>query len=242
MIDHVMLMNLKRREDKFWFALGALRACDFSFSGSNTPWGDTIIRFLSHDALDYKDTQSVVKAAVTDGFEYFEKYTDDGDEGATRYMAWRWTWVSALRAIVDTDKCVMLLIDDFIPRPGWTWGRFKKLAKECYDASPDKNFRALQLRDNNRAEMFVPPVNPYTSMLRPGFCGTNNNGFVLKKEGAQGLLEVHKELFPKRGITEVCRTISERGENDTNYRDGFWSVLEPVIDLGYFGWESDLWK
>ena len=240
MIDHVMLMNLKRREDKFYFALGALKAASFSFSGNKEPWGDTIIRFISHDALDYKDTQAVVKAAAADGFDYFERYTGDSDDQTTRFMAWRWTWISALRTIVDMDKCVMLLIDDFIPLPGWTWQRFKRLVKECHEAS--SSFKALQLKNNSRAEMFVPPVDPYTSMLRPGFCGANNNGFVLKKDGAQRLLEVHKELFPTHGITEVCRTISERGENDANYRDGFWSVLEPVIDLGYFGWVSDLWK
>ena len=41
-IDHVMLMNLERNLERFWFALGALRAFGFPFHGSKEFWDDTI--------------------------------------------------------------------------------------------------------------------------------------------------------------------------------------------------------
>ena len=118
MIDHVMVMNLKRREDKWFYALGALAVTGFPMHDG------TIIRFRSHDSRKYNRASSVIKEAVNDGFPYFAKYTRPHDPLGKRVLAWQWTWASALRRIVRMNRCVMLLIDDFAPAYNWNWKRY----------------------------------------------------------------------------------------------------------------------
>ena len=235
MIDHVMLMNLKRREDKWFFALGALRAFGFPFFGDNAPWGDTIIRFISHDAEDYENTEDVMAAAVADGFPYFERFEHRSDQ-AKRILSWMWTFNSALRKIAEMDKIVMLLIDDMLPRETWTWGRLNSLMNEC------KNLKGLQLRRNCRGDLYVPPVPPFTSLLQQGFAGANDNGVVLSGNGAEIMLEVGAEHFGNGDTPQIFEEVARRGLTDRKYFEGFYSVLEAVIDMGCYFWESDLWK
>ena len=240
MIDHVMLMNLERREDKWYFALGALRACDFPFSGDNAPWGNTIIRFLSHDAEDYEDIELLIDAASADGFTYFERYPWRDEQGK-RTLAWLWTWHGALREIANMDdKIVMLLIDDFLPKSNWTYGRFRKLVRECH-ATKILPFKGIQLRTSDRAEYVYPNQFAYTSCLRQGFYSSNNNAFILSSMGALLLLETSIEVFPKDSVHSVYVEASKQA-NDVDRRQGFWSTLDDIVDMGYYSWESDLWK
>ena len=233
MIDHVMLMNLKRREDKWFFALGALRVADFPIHH------ETIIRFLSHDSRKYNRVSSVIKAAVDDGFPYFTKYTRPHDPLAKRVLAWQWTWASALRRIVRMNRCVMLLIDDFVPAFNWKWFRYKKLVEECYQLNSD--FKGLQMRTNSKAQTVKPAIKPYTSMLGEGFYGSNENALILTKAGAEILLELHAENFPDEGNRNT-NTLSQRGLTDEKYKKGFWHTLEPIVDGGGYDFKSDLWK
>ena len=114
-----MLINLKRREDKWFFGLGWLHGLDYP--------GDRIIRFDAHDGLDYQDTESVVKAAVADGFEFFSNY-NGGDSNVDKHqLCWFWSYCFALRTIVEMDKIVMLLLDDMLPFKNWDWRRIHHL-------------------------------------------------------------------------------------------------------------------
>ena len=108
-LDCAMLLNLQRREDRYWFAMGNLKTLEFP--------NDRIIRFITHDGKDYPDIPSINQATVEDGFPYMSEFVPH-----TRALAaWLWTWRCALRRIVEMDKTVLLLIDDHLPKHGWTY-------------------------------------------------------------------------------------------------------------------------
>ena len=76
-IDYIMLMNLERRIDKWWYALGHLTALNYPVKGNERknpqkPWSDQIIRFISHDGRVYDSTQTVIDAAVDDGWLFLK--------------------------------------------------------------------------------------------------------------------------------------------------------------------------
>ena len=232
MIDHVMLMNLKRREDKWYFALGNL--CHAGFER------DSVIRFHSHDGLDYESTSAVVEAAVADGFEYFSKFDWEDTKKRRAYLCWVWTYVSALRQIIQMNKRVMLLIDDALPFQSWNFGRFNKLVDECVEADKreGRRFKGLQLRFACNPKILLPTVKIYSSMLCEGLYGINENGYVLSRPGARMFLDTYKNLFPL-DINEMTKFIAKRGETNKKYRSGFWTVLDEVLTT--HKWESDLW-
>ena len=234
MIDQVLVMNLKRREDKWYFMLGALGVSDFPIRDKNI-----IRRFEAHDARQYVDCASVISAACQDGFPYFEKYSKFRlkDEYAKRLYAYHWTCVSALREIVQLDKIVMLLFDESTPVFGWNWNRYKGVVSKCYDLS--SNFRGVQLRTQSPAEIFQPIRQPYDSILAEGLCGENETAIVLSKSGAQMLLDIHKEFFPDE-FKQNIQTISQRGFIDEKYRDGFWHVLDEIMFHNIYHWNTDL--
>ena len=241
MIDHIMIMNLEKREDKWWFALGWLAHRGVPFSGLNALWGDTIIRFISHDGEHYGDTESVIDAAVADGFDFFplfssiEKYRD---------VAWCWTWCSALRKIVEMNKTVMLLIDDSLPL--WDWRRLCSLVVPCHEGESEHGaFRALQLNTELPLNKIIPtPPEPYSSVLAKGFRGKGDYGFILNASGAQMLLNKKTtdppgSVIPCGDITEIARD----GIENKEYYSGLWHTLENIVfHTTQIDWKSDLYR
>lgn len=251
-IDHVMLINLKRREDKWFFALGWLNALGYPVHGDevergDNSWSDRIIRFEARDGQDYKDTQSVIDAAVADGFDYFKNYNVDEPYASAdsaieiRTLCWKWTYMCALREIVHMDKCVMLLIDEILPVQTWDWDRLNRLVSEC-DAADKRNgrgFKGLQLRHKCTPFRKLPNVPYYSSMLREGLWGINENGYVFSRSGARMFLNAYAQFFPEE-IISITEMLAKRGITNKQYRDGWWTVLDEVIDDNY-RWKSDLW-
>ena len=235
MIDHVMLMSLKRREDKWYFALGSLHHADFPL--------DRVIRFHSHDGQDYESTQSVVEAAVADGFPYFGNYDGANNKRRQAYLCWLWTYVSALRQIVQMNERVMLLIDDILPIPAWDWDRLCGLVRQCVEADRREKriFKGLQLRFECTPDRLLPKIPYYSSMLREGLYSINENGYILSRSGARMFLNEYKDLFPK-DIIAITELIARRGITNKRYRSGFWTVLDEVVQDYASDWKnSDLW-
>ena len=237
MLEHVMLLNLQAREDKFYYALGWLARLDFPFGGRTHPWGDTIIRYIAHDGSDYKDKTEVIDAAVADGFTYFDKFYYI----KLRDIAWCWTWAAALRKIVDMKKTVLLLIDDCLPM--WEWYRLRLLTNSCYQSESDHGeFRALQL-NTKPPHCDITPVEPepYSYMLAKGFYGKGDYGFILNALGAQMLLDMQSQLcsLPPRIICEIAK----RGLNSTEYFSGLWHTLDKIVqNEPGITWKSDLYR
>ena len=70
MINYVMITNLERDLDRFYFALGRLSAVGFDISSVHNP----IVRHIAHDGRDYPSEEEVREAAIADGFAEFELY------------------------------------------------------------------------------------------------------------------------------------------------------------------------
>ena len=229
-----MLLNLKRRNDKWYFALGSLHHAGFPLN--------KIIRFHSHDALDYESTESVVVAAVKDGFPYFENYEGECSNQQTAYLCWIWTYLSALRKIDQMNKRVMLLIDDILPISTWDYNRLGSLVSKCVGADKHHKriFKALQLRYECGSDLLLPKIPYYSSVLRRGLYGLNENGYILSRSGARMFMDVYEELFPG-DIISITEYIAKRGVTNKKYRAGFWTVLDEVIKDYRVEWKtSDL--
>lgn len=254
MIDHVMLINLKRRTDKWFFALGHLQALGYPVEGDerrrgDQSWSNNIIRFEAHDGQDYKDIQSVIAAAVADGFAFFGNFYDacekdydlSGDNVEIRKLCWRWTYAAALRAIEEMNKRVMLLIDDILPVQNWDWDRLNRLVVECVEADRHhgRRFKGLQLRYKCSPDRRLPETPYYGSMLREGLWGINENGYVFSRSGARMFFNTYKEKFPLE-IIAAGEEIARRGVTNKRYRSGWWTVRDEAIK-GNYVWKSNLW-
>ena len=226
-LDHVMIMNLKRREDKYLFAMGGLGVLGF--------WGDMVIRFIAHDGQDYPDIESVNKAAVADGFDHFTGITPYNKAHA----AWIWTFQSALRYIIEIDKTVLLLIDDYFPKSGWTFLRLKALVGEAnWRGHNHGKFRILQLIKSQTGDEIVNST-PHTSMLAKRLSGISDCATVLNAAGAELLLRQYKEtlgLIP----ADVFNRIARR-RDEPEYFYGLWHTLDDICVHYNLTDKSDLW-
>ena len=220
----VMMMNLKRREDKYWFMLGGLRVLGFHS-------GYEIIRFNSHDYQDYADVKSLCQAAVDDRFPHFE---NPPDNLYRKFLVWSWTYQAALREIAGMDKIVLLLVDDMLPKVHWPAHRLDALVTEC--SSREYPFRILQLLPSFDITESVSHK-PHTSMLAKGLAGYTDEGVILSSEGAKLVLDEYSKN-PFVHPNTVYRQVGiEQGED--NY--GLWHTLDPIIDIhGDFSSSSDL--
>ena len=228
MIDEILVMNLQRREDKWWFMRGALGVLGFPHR--------KIVRFIAQSGLYYPDVDAVHHAAVADGFSHFDNFRTRSPQSS----AWFWTWVSALRHICDSNKITLLLIDDATPLMGWSWLRFQHLTAEACRHRRHGDFRAIQLSKNTVQRSRLPSYKPYSSMLHPGFAGCSDNGVILSAAGASLLLEVHT-CSPGAPNLNFLK-IAELGVDDPDYFKGLWHTLDQVVNTATFSWKSDIRK
>ena len=224
-LDCVMFMNLKRRQDKYWFMMGGLRALGFHHPAYD------IIRFNSHDYQDHADVKSLCQAAVDDGFPHFENPPDDLYR---KFLAWPWTYQAALREIAGMDKVVLLLVDDMLPNVYWNADRLDALVTECSHHSHP--FRILQLSRSFDVTESVSHK-PHTSMLAKDLAGYTDEGVILSSEGAKLVLDEYSRN-PFVHPNTVYRNMGIRQGEDNS---GLWHTLDSILDMhGDFADSSDL--
>ena len=226
-LDGVMVINLERRIDRYFFVLGSLRSLKFNIY----PDDRQVIRFSAHDGEDYPDIESIQKAAGADGFKEFQRGLTGFTKGQT---AWYWSWRCALRHIIEIDKTVLLLIDDYVVKPDWSYSRVYNLVSEC-EQDPH-GFRILQLAHSTFSDARVAHE-PHTSMLAKGLSGSNDNGTILNPAGAQLLLDLAAEDPvgpPDADFGKLAKRL-----NDPAYAYGVWYTLEDIIEHATFEFESD---
>ena len=232
MIDHVIIINLKRREDRYWFALGNLHTLGFDCNRCS----DQVIRFVAHDGLDYPNMSAIHKAAVADGFSEFE-IPFEYPERNRAASAWFWTWRCALRHIVEMgDKTVLLLLDDWLPKHGWTRERLNNLLYSCERDALEHGFRIMQLGHSVYANQRFEHT-PFNSMLAKGLAGAFSMGAVLNADGAQLLLDVAAEA--PATSTELTFAKLAKRQNDPEYFYGLWHTLDEICVYEYM-WDSDI--
>ena len=243
MINYVMLTNLERNIDRFYFALGRLSAVGVNISSVHTP----IVRHIAHDARDYPSEEEVREAAIADGFAEFE-FTDTGYNyslGRT-HAAWFWTWRCALRHIIALDAVVLLLIDDWMPRPQWTWNRIVGLTGAA-SRFKEHGFRILQLLGSQYSDEIthstiieeahnctvIPEGLGYSTVLRKGLAGVANQATILTKEGAALLLDM--SAIPPLNSPECDFGKIAARQADPEYFWGLWHTSEDVVEDVYLG-------
>ena len=215
-LDGAMIINLERRVDRYYFALGSLKAQRFNVF----PDDGRVIRFLAHDALDYETIEQIKKAAVADGFEEFS----DFDIPSRSYAAWFWTWRSALRHIIEIDKTMLLLIDDYVLIPGWTFWRLYNLTSEAYGV-PDYGLRLIQCSHcyNSKA---VTNSQPFSSNLAKGLSGEIDVATILNPAGAKLMLEMASQqplTTPAGDFGKLAQKLKH-----PNYAQGVWYTLDDI--------------
>ena len=225
-LDAAMFINLARRKDKYWYALGAFHKLDFV--------KERLIHFVAHDAQDYKTVEDIRSAAVADGFPHFSKMPSDMD---LRQFAWIWSYHSALRHIIELDKTILLLTDDFTPARNWGFNRLNALVGELiwYDYGP---LRILQLGRSTRRGYKRIEEREHTSMAAKGLSGHLDVAVILTKAGAELVLDVYKEephLIPE----DVYNRIAQRQECPEIFQ-GLWHTLDDLYEHAGLEFGSDL--
>ena len=225
-LDHVMLLNLEKREDRYFYALGALGVLGFPVYDDQF-----VIRFLTHDGLKYRDTKSVHEAAIADGFEEFSEFRC----GYRAEAAWWWSYRAALRRIIEMDATVLLLIDDHVPKRGWTYNRMCLLVEEC-DWDEKHGFRIIQLLC---PEVYAHLVNndPDTAMLAKGLAGYSDHGVIINAEGAELMLSVVKE-YPADSPEGTYMMLMKLSDNPEMFR-GLWHTIESIIEGSHYNFRSN---
>ena len=239
MINKVVVTNLKRRVDRFFFVMGGLKVAGFPTDYSyDYSWDDFLVRAETRDGELYADAESVCKDAVTDGFKHFSEYLSGFDSTKERkYLcAWAWSWARTLRQIAERDETVMLLIDDVTPAFLWTYERYRRLTEECFYTP---GFKAIQLATQmDRLPNKMPPLRILSSMVGEGFMGSIDQGLILNRSGAELLLEV-QAMEPFEAPAGDMMKITEWGLADQQYFDGLYHTLDFVIEINHIG-DSDL--
>ena len=234
MINYVMITNLERDLDRFYFALGRLSAVGFDISSVHNP----IVRHIAHDGRDYPSEEEVREAAIADGFAEFELY--DYLVSRTR-AAWWWTWRCALRHIIELDAVVLLLIDDWMPQPQWTWNRIVGLAGAA-SRFKEHGFRIIQLLGSQYSDevthsaiieeahscTVIPEGLGYNTVLRKGLAGVANQATILTKEGAALLLDM--SAIPPLYSPECDFGKIAARQADPEYFWGLWHTSEDVVE------------
>ena len=243
MIETTILINLKRRADKYFYALGALRALDFPFVKAtiDNPGGKHIIRFNAQDGLDYPSVDAIVDAAIVDGFPHLAHLADYlpkslGDVQRT-VLASNWSIVSALRYICELNKPVLLLLDDMLPTYRWHYPRMERLAAEALYLRP--SFRALQLGifSNNFVQTQEYEYKIATSQFAPGFISGFDGGYYLAPEGAKFLYDLYVNPPHIHSIRKI-EYATKHSVKYPEFSEGLWHVVEPVIEP-FWVYDSD---
>ncbi len=219
-LDKVLIMNLDRRADKYWFAMGVLSLLGYL--------PKHIDRFSAHDGQDYADAKAVHDAAVADGFPKFSEYESDNK----RRTAWFWTWCSALRQITESDETVLLLIDDILPAPFWTYGRMNSLVRRCYGL--DEQFRMLQLMHTRMAHEVYDPHHFFNEVLARGLAGSGDQANVFNPDGAAHLLDICTKSPGPAGPHGSLEILFQSED-----QSGLWHTVDEIC-RGYYSFGSDL--
>ena len=234
-IREIVIPNLGRREDRRFAMLGHLMSpqIDASFS--------RIHFFKAHDGQNYDSTESVVKAAITDGFPEFEEQFSKHDFGKNRW-ATHWTYCSCLRKIAEcpfpamrssaeyTELPYLFLVDDMRLKISFPHLEF---VVDMAMQLPGP-FYAMQLYSYRWPWDIEPMTLSIDGFLQEGFGGRGDYGIVLTPTGAKMLLEEHfKEPYDTLG-TDFLK-LSRLGTR----RTGFYSCKKRLVDTSSWEFGND---
>ena len=249
MIERVVLLNLKHREDRFFFALGALFASGFPVTGREYKYPDhkknIIRRHIAHYWKDYESSQAVCEAAAADGFEEYtdgfhrhfyndidkDREADPVYELSRNNIASFWSWRSALRSIVESGEITLFTLDDVLPRK-IGWHQINDLVSECVSHEEVYGkFRMLNFHIVwNMPKSLREPI-PESHRIGRGTGGQGGLAVVLSREGAELLLDRGRRT-PYYPIISTFADVLVEG-----IVDGIWHSSH--CQFAHIDWDGD---
>ena len=218
-IETVLILNLKKRPDRFWATYGALVA-------AGTPI-NRIRRVEATPGCDFKDRDALIHAATEDGFPEFSYLVNDLATDDPNYQielnikSQAWNYCQMLRYLKDTNQSGLILYDDRYVK---NWQNLESLYKALLRSQPGNGTLILQLdyyfsaslnqkmRRRKRAGL------PY---IKQGpLCGSDN-AMLYSAAGAEWFLG--KILEPENERRNVEGTINRLSFLPAKKRPDFWS-------------------
>ena len=243
MIERVVLLNLKHREDRFFFALGALFASGFPVTGKEYKCPDhkenIIRRHIAHYWKDYKSSAAVCEAAAADGFDeytdgfhgYFYKDIDKDREADPIYELSRnniasfWSWRSALRSIVESGEITLFTLDDVLPTSKTGWRQINNLVSECVSHEEVYGkFRMLNFQIVWNMSMSLREPIAESHRIGRGTGGQGGLAVVLSSEGAELLLDRGRRTPYYPIISIFADVLADR------IVDGIWHSTQRIFE------------
>ena len=242
-IEKVYFLNIPRRLDKYYAAIGSLLTLGVPES--------CIERFPGEDASQYETNYDVCKAAIADGFTHFETMFDDEWLDSGHEMVGRgslcclWSMQKMHRTIADKNKTVIAMTDNYVLPY-----RFDKLNEII---SPLSDLRVLQLShwdkslysqifpDSEIRQMdYYPNLHPRDDRLSIGLAGIGDTGLIVSQQGSIDTLKWCSE-YPKMYVElmywYVAKNKNTLGCYSLNYSHP--KYLHCRIKLERFTSESD---
>ena len=235
-IEGVIFFSLKRRRERFWAQMGALK--------SRYVPDEVIYPMDAMDGADYETSRDVINAAVADGFPHFGALTDDwlakgyttGERGS---LATTWSFLRAFRKVIELDKPSIVMVDNFFLSRNF--GEFQQLFD---DVESLEQLKIIQL--HHWDSRFDSPINSEDYVRVPwyrehegkhltkGLAGTGDSVIFLTPAGAELLLHwcaerpydlvetvIHHQAH--QCIRDDCYAVIEGGY----YKRGDEILLEP---------------
>ena len=227
-INEVLVLNLKRREDRKYAMIGHL--CTH---GIDVPT-DRLHFFPANDGQVYETVDEVIEAAAADGFPHYKQIVREKPHiGAKSRIATDWSWCQVMRYIAqshDSSRLVLFLYDDM--RLKYDFYNLELVMQMLMERPVP--FYALQLYCYSWPWDPEPENYWLDGFIQEGFGGRGDYGLVLSPDGAQRLLNFHFE-DPFDTVNNDLAILSRFSER----KIGFYSVRQNIVEVSPWYFEND---
>ena len=217
-IEKVLILNLKKRPDRFWTCYGALMA-------TGTPM-DRVMRVEASPGIDFKDKDALVRAATEDGFPEFERIVRELPADDPNYQlelnikSQAWDYCRMLRYLKDTNQSGLILYDDRYVK---NWENLESLYKSLLRSQSRNDTFILQLDYYFSASLNqkMRRKRGYFPYIKQGPRSSSENAMLYSAAGAEWFLE--KILEEENECRNVESTINRLSFIPARERPDFWS-------------------
>lgn len=216
---NVVVPNLDRRQDRWYFCLGWLKARGFSDAN--------IERFSAHDGDDYENIEAAREAAL----KQFPNSAYLDQNVAKHYYCWSWTWYDIMTNIAAQSQegiFTLALVDDWIANFNYDeiCEHIRFLRGECDSLKMIQYVESSQVPGHYKDEPLLPvgDVVPGLPYYRRGLTKSGDAANMLSPVGAREILAVANQ--PERGVPNWVFWHAAR---ELDSQDGYFSPAKPPL-------------